>query len=208
MEMIPTTLSLVVVAALIHAFWNILLKRVQGGLSFAWFVDILQSLVFAPSIAWVIYTERPVLGFIEWFCIGGSATIHIAYYFFLQRGYRLGDISLSVVHLSPVLLDLLANPVQALLLTPIVWHQQNDVAKYWARNRAELLGVTLLNPMSYILILSAMTIAPVSQIAPMREISTLIGAFIGGRLFAEEHLRRRLAAASVIVMGVVAVAHG
>jgi hypothetical protein len=60
--MIPTTLSLVVPAAFIHASWNILLKRVQGGLSFLWFVDILQSLVFAPWIAWVIYRENPALG--------------------------------------------------------------------------------------------------------------------------------------------------
>jgi multidrug transporter EmrE-like cation transporter len=92
--MIPTTLSLVVPAAFIHASWNILLKRVQGGLSFLWFVDILQSLVFAPWIAWVIYRENPALGVVEWFFIVGSAIMHIAYYFFLQRGYRLGDISL------------------------------------------------------------------------------------------------------------------
>jgi hypothetical protein len=42
----------------------------------------------------------------------------------------------------------------------------------------------------------------------MREISTLIGAFIGGRLFGEQELGRRLAAASIIVIGVIAVAHG
>jgi len=41
----------------------------------------------------------------------------------------------------------------------------------------------------------------------MREISTLIGAFIGGRLFAEEQPGNRLAAASIIVIGVLAVAH-
>ena len=80
--------------------------------------------------------------------------------------------------------------------------------RYRAMNRAELFGVTLANPISYILILSVMTVAPVSQIAPMREISTLVGAFIGGRLFAEEHLGRRLAGASIIMVGVLAVAHG
>jgi len=197
-------LSCVVAAAFIHAFWNILLKRAQGGLSFLWFVFILQGFVFAPWIAWVIWSDRPELDFTQWFFIGGSALIHIAYYFFLQRGYRAGDISLvypiargtgpvlssliavlflgerpgvlgilgiasigvgiffladgipgsmhpksrvavvaglltggsialytvwdkyavSVVHLSPVLLDLLANPVQALLLTPLVGSEE------------------------------------------------------------------------------------
>jgi drug/metabolite transporter (DMT)-like permease len=286
--MSPTVFALVVLAAFIHAFWNILLKRVQGGLSFTWFVSILQTVVFSPWIAWVIYTEKPTLGPLEWLFIAGSAVIHIAYYYFLQWGYRIGDISLvypiargsgpilsslaaiiflgerpglfgilgivaigigifcltagtrksgrvgvegavvaglltglsiaaytvwdkyavSSVHVSPVLLDLLANPLLALLLMPMVWHQRNDIKRYWALNRAELFGVTLANPISYILILSVMTVAPVSQIAPMREISTLIGAFIGGRLFAEERLGSRLAAASVIVIGVLAVAHG
>jgi drug/metabolite transporter (DMT)-like permease len=286
--MSPTVLAIVVAAAFIHAFWNILLKRAQAGLSFTWLVSILQTIVFAPWILWVIWTERPALGPTEWFFIAGSAGIHIAYYYFLQRGYRSGDISLvypiargsgpmlsslaaiiflgerpgvlgvlgiaaiaggifflsggirqnghpqikaavvagvltgvsiasytvwdkyavSAVRISPVLLDLLANPVLALLLTPMVWRERQNIRRYFIRNRAELVGVTLANPISYILILSVMVVAPVSQIAPMREISTLIGAFIGGRLFAEEQLGRRLAAASIIVIGVLAVAHG
>jgi len=113
-----------------------------------------------------------------------------------------------VAHVSPILLDLLGNPVQAFLLTPLVWRQRTEIAKYWATNKPELFGVTILNPISYILVLIAMTGAPVSQIAPTREISTLVGALVGGRLFAEQHLRLRLAAASIIVIGVIAVAHG
>jgi drug/metabolite transporter (DMT)-like permease len=286
--MSPVILSLVVVAAFIHASWNILLKRVQGGLSFFWCVDILQTFIFAPWVAWVIWQNKSLVGYTEWFFILGSAVIHIGYYFFLQRGYRLGDISLvypiargsgpmlsslvailflgecpstlgtlgiaaigtgifflsagirtirnpktsaavvaglltgtsiavytlwdkyavSVMHISPILLDLLGNPVQALLLTPLVWRQRGDVQKYWATNRLELFGVTILNPISYILVLIAMTVAPVSQIAPTREVSTLFGALVGRRLFAEQHLGRRLAAASVIVVGVIAIAHG
>jgi drug/metabolite transporter (DMT)-like permease len=286
--MSPAILSLIVVAAFIHASWNILLKRVQGGLSFLWCVDILQTFVFAPWVAWVIWQNKSPVGYAEWFFILGSAVIHIGYYFFLQRGYRLGDISLvypiargsgpmisslvailflgerpsalgtlgivaigagifflsagirtsrnpktsaavvaglltgtsiaaytvwdkyavSEMHVSPILLDLLGNPVQALLLTPLVWRQRGDAKKYWAGNRLELFGVTILNPISYILVLIAMTVAPVSQIAPTREVSTLIGALVGSRVFAEQHLGRRLAAASVIVVGVIAVASG
>jgi drug/metabolite transporter (DMT)-like permease len=286
--MTPITLSLVIVAAFIHATWNILLKGVRGGLSFVWLVDVLQGFVFAPWIAWVIWSERPRLGWAEWACVVGSAVIHIAYYLFLQRGYRLGDISLvypiargsgpmlssivailflgerpgvfgvlgitaigsgiflltgglrrnahpmsraaiiaglltgasiatytvwdkyavSVINVSPILLDLLANPIQALLLTPLVWNRRAEVPTYWRRYRPELFGVTILNPISYILILMAMTIAPVSQIAPVREVSILIGAAVGGRLFGEQHLRSRLAGASIIVLGVIAVAHG
>jgi drug/metabolite transporter (DMT)-like permease len=287
-EMNSVTLSLVIVAAFIHATWNILFKRARGGLAFVWFVNVLQGFVFAPWIAWLIWFEKPSLGYSEWACIVGSAIIHIAYYFFLQRGYRIGDISLvypiargsgpmlssivavvflgerpglsgivgiiaigigiffligglqrkklpklsaavaaglltgasiatytvwdkyavSVVHVSPILLDLLANPIQALLLTPAIWNRGAEISSYWKQNKPELLGVTILNPISYILVLVAMKAAPVSQIAPVREVSTLIGAAIGGRLFGERHLGRRLAAASIIVLGVIAVVHG
>jgi drug/metabolite transporter (DMT)-like permease len=116
--------------------------------------------------------------------------------------------AVSVVNVSPILLDLLASPVQALLLTPLLWDRRVDLAIYWRQNRPELFGVTILNPISYILILTAMTVAPVSQIAPVREVSTLIGAGIGGRLFAEQHLRSRLVAAFIIILGVIAIAHG
>jgi hypothetical protein len=32
--------------------------------------------------------------------------------------------AVSVVHVLPILLDLLANPIQALLLTPLVWNRR------------------------------------------------------------------------------------
>ena len=77
--MTPATLDLVIGAAFIHAAWNILLKRVRGGLSFIWFVSLLQGLAFAPWIAWVVWSERPRLGAVEWTLIVGSAAIHITY---------------------------------------------------------------------------------------------------------------------------------
>lgn len=56
--------------------------------------------------------------------------------------YTLWDkYAVSTVDVSPVLLDLLGNPIQALLLTTIVWHQRTDISRYWATNRLELFGV-------------------------------------------------------------------
>jgi hypothetical protein len=40
------------------------------------------------------------------------------------------------------------------------------------------------------------------------DVRPLTGAAIGGRLFGEQHLRSRLAAASIVVLDVIAVAHG
>ncbi len=128
--MIPTTLSLVVPAAFIHTSWNILLKRAQGGLSFFWFVDILQSLVFAPWIAWVIYRENPALGVVEWFFIVGSAIMHIAYYFFLQRGYRLGNISL----VYPIARG--SGPMLSSLVAIVFWVNAQAFSEYWVSRRS------------------------------------------------------------------------
>jgi hypothetical protein len=55
-------------------------------------------------------------------------------------------------------------------------------------------------------VLTALTFSPVSYIAPAREISILIGTFMGTKLLAEGDSRRRLAAASVMLVGIVVLA--
>jgi uncharacterized membrane protein len=45
--------------------------------------------------------------------------------------------------------------------------------------------------------------APVSHVAPAREISMLIGAFFGGKILQEGHVVRRMVAAGLIGLGVV-----
>jgi len=58
------------------------------------------------------------------------------------------------------------------------------------------------------LILTALVVAPVSYVAPAREISILIATVMGTRFLAESHAPRRLLAAGAIVLGVVALALG
>ena len=38
--------------------------------------------------------------------------------------------AVSVVHVSPVLLDLFANPIQPLFLTPLVWNRGAEISTY------------------------------------------------------------------------------
>lgn len=59
-----------------------------------------------------------------------------------------------------------------------------------------------LSPLSYILVLSAMTIAPVSLVAPMREFSVVLVGLYGVFRFKESRPVLRLAAAGVVVAGV------
>jgi uncharacterized membrane protein len=58
------------------------------------------------------------------------------------------------------------------------------------------------------MVLTALITAPVSYIAPAREVSILIGAVMGSRLLAERDAMRRLPAAAAIVAGVIALAAG
>ena len=56
--------------------------------------------------------------------------------------------------------------------------------------------------------LIALSFTPVSYVAPAREGSILIGAFLGVRLLGEGHAARRLLAAGAVAAGVIALALG
>jgi drug/metabolite transporter (DMT)-like permease len=66
----------------------------------------------------------------------------------------------------------------------------------------------VLSPLAYILVLFALAHAPVSYVAPARELSILVGAVAGTTVLAEGHRRRRLLAAGAIFAGIVALAVG
>jgi uncharacterized membrane protein len=66
----------------------------------------------------------------------------------------------------------------------------------------------LLAPFGYILVLFAMRLAPVSHIAPMREMSMMIGMYFGAKYLSEGEVARRLVGSAFIVGGVAALALG
>src|SRR5262249_39857622 len=68
------------------------------------------------------------------------------------------------------------------------------------------LAVGALSPVAYVLVLYAMGMAPLSQIAPMREVSMLFAAYLGGSRLAERNPHERLLGAACIAAGVIAIA--
>jgi len=116
--------------------------------------------------------------------------------------------AVSKYAVAPVLLDWGANLGRTFLLTPFVLRRWKQTRDEWRAHRFEAVGVALLVPLSYILVLTAMEFTPVSYVAPAREISILIGTAMGTGLLAEGDVRRRLAAACAMVSGVVALAIG
>ena len=96
-----------------------------------------------------------------------------------------------------------------LILAPFALRQRAEVAREWRTHRFEVLGVAVLSPLAYTLVLIALVTSPVSYVAPAREIGILIGVVMGSQLLAEGHgSRLRIAAATAMVLGIVALALG
>lgn len=95
--MSSTALTLVLVAALLHATWNLAVKGVGAAddrVAFVWVYIVASAALWLPiGIVWVLATgERPT-----WSWLVGpvvSALLHIAYQLVLQRGYAEGDLNL------------------------------------------------------------------------------------------------------------------
>ncbi len=291
--MTAAALALVLAAAVIHATWNLLTKRVGGGgAAFIWLTGSISALFYAPIAAVAVVVQHPRFGPVELVFIGGTAVLHLGYFTSLLRGYRTGDLSLvyplargtgpalatlaaiaffgerptilaliggglvitgvlamaggtnilrfrssseglrraigyalltgmiiamytlwdkyavSTLLIPPLILEWFGNLGRVTFLTPFAMRRWDDVRRHWTAHRLETLGVGVLAPLSYILVLTALVFTPVSYVAPAREISILIGTGMGARFLAEGDARRRMIAATALVAGVIALALG
>jgi drug/metabolite transporter (DMT)-like permease len=108
---------------------------------------------------------------------------------------------------APPLLFLVAGEAaRTLLLTPMALRRVADLRTTWTAYRREIVGVALLSPLAYVLVLNAMQLAPISLVAPTRELSILFAAVLGSRALAEGEGARRAVAAVVMVVGVALIA--
>jgi drug/metabolite transporter (DMT)-like permease len=110
--------------------------------------------------------------------------------------------------MSPILLDWGANLGRSMFLTPFALRHWDRTINEWRIHRSEAVGIALLVPLSYILVLTAMQFTPVSYVAPAREISILIGTMMGTRWLAEGDAYRRLLGAGAMMAGVIGLAVG
>src|SRR4051812_37877962 len=87
-------LALVLIAAVLHATWNLCAKRAGGGLPFVWLVGTVICSLYVPVLIGYCWWEPPSLTALDVAWIAGSGGLKTAYSLFLQRGYRTGDFSL------------------------------------------------------------------------------------------------------------------
>jgi drug/metabolite transporter (DMT)-like permease len=86
-------LALVLASAVAHATWNLFAKRAAGGVPFLWLALTLAIPLYAPLAIAVVLLAAPSIGPVEILWMFVSGALHVAYFIFLQRGYRAGDLS-------------------------------------------------------------------------------------------------------------------
>jgi drug/metabolite transporter (DMT)-like permease len=116
--------------------------------------------------------------------------------------------AVKVALMSPVLVDYMGNFVRLALLAPAIARDTGQVRRQWKLQWKYALAVGIVSPVSYVLVLYAMQVAPLSHVAPAREVSMLFAALIGGHLLGEGDRFIRLIGAVSIAMGVMALALG
>ena len=127
----------------------------------------------------------------------------------LIAGYTVIDgYAVKVMLLGPVLFDYLGNVLRVPLQAPLVWRERATLAAQWRQHWPAVLAISAMGPLAYILVLYAARMAPLSHVAPAREVSMLFAALIGGRLLGETDRGLRVAGAACIAAGVAALALG
>jgi len=86
--------ALVLTSAILHATWNYLAKRAGGGTLFVWMFSLAGWLLYFPLALAILIIQQPDLGGAALAAILGTSLLHLVYYLLLQRGYRVGDLSI------------------------------------------------------------------------------------------------------------------
>ncbi len=103
----------------------------------------------------------------------------------------------------PILFYAVGLVFRTILLTPFALRRTDELRGQWRHHRNAIIMVGVLSPTAYTLVLLAIQMAPVSYVAPVREISMLVGTFIGASLLKESVKPAQIAGAAVMLLGVV-----
>jgi len=85
------------------------------------------------------------------------------------------------------------------------WKKESREILTTPRLLKALAVVTVGSPLAYILVLYAMTMAPLAYVAPTREVGMMIGVVLGGLLLKERLSATRMAGVIGMTLGVILV---
>lgn len=120
-------------------------------------------------------------------------------------GYSLVD-KAGVARLHPVPYIAILGVGMSLLLVPAMVRRRAALAREWRTNWRAILVASTLNLTSYLLVLFAFRLSKAGYVVAAREISIVLSVAIGRLWFGERGVGRRLAAASLVLAGVICVA--
>ena len=290
-----SALALVLLAAVLHASWNIVAKRAGGDQRFSLITSLFTTVLWLPAGLWFGWHEVPLWGWLEWGVVSASALVHLLYFNALLTGYRVADLTvvyplargsgplltaaaavlvlgeslsalgaagvlavcggvfliaggpalwrhtqdpaqrartlagvrwglltgamiagysvidgyaIKVLAIGPVIFDYACNVLRVPLQLPTLLRNRPGLVQALRTQWKHALVVSMLAPLAYILVLYALTLAPLSHVAPAREISMLVAALLGGRLLGEADRGLRLLGAACMAAGVMALAWG
>lgn len=142
-------------------------------------------------------THRRALAGVRWGALTGAL---IAAYTVID-GY-----AVKLLLIGPVLVDYVGNLLRVPLLLLASLRDMAGLRAAWRGQWRHALVVATLGPLAYILVLYAVQVAPLSHVAPAREVSMLFAALIGGRLLGERDRGLRIVGAACMAAGVIALA--
>jgi len=89
-----------------------------------------------------------------------------------------------------------------LVIVAALLRDPTGFADAWRRYKRHAVVLGAVSPLAYILVLYAVQMAPLSHVAPAREVSMLFAALIGGRLLGEGDRGQRVPGAVLMAGGV------
>ncbi|MSN26960.1 MAG: EamA family transporter [Geobacter sp.] len=219
----------IVASALVHVVYSLVLQRGYQVSDFSIVYPLARGTgpLFSIAGAMLFLAESPsIMGWLGIalvvsgiFMISGGTNLHRASGAALQgviwgclTGVFIGLYTLidgwavKTLAMAPVLYYVLGLGLRTLLLAPQALSQRPLLLRQWQENRRYILAVGILSPLAYTLVLFAMTKAKLSYVAPIREISMLIGVFFGARALREAFSRLRLIGMFLMLTGVVLLA--
>lgn len=108
--------------------------------------------------------------------------------------------------LSPVAFMVGTTLLEIPFYTAGVRRRWSAVRMLWTTQWRRIVAFSILSPLSYILVLTAIQIAPVALVAPLREVSVVLVSLFGVLVLRESRPGWRIAASAVVAAGIVLLA--
>jgi drug/metabolite transporter (DMT)-like permease len=108
--------------------------------------------------------------------------------------------------LSPVAFMVGCTLVEMVFWAPQAYRRRDEMLGILRAHWPRVLAFGVLSPLSYILVLTAVTMAPVALVAPLREVSVVLVSLFGVLVLREGYAVRRVTASVVVLAGVLLLA--